>query len=97
MDAFVAGFSPAGSLLFCTYLGGSGDDRAFGVTVDSANNTYVTGYTSSTNFPLANPFQTRLGGTRDAFVAKLNPAGMPAFQHLSGRVRRRYRTRSPST
>jgi hypothetical protein len=76
VDAFVAGFSPTGgSLLFCTYLGGSGDDRAFGVTVDSANNTYVTGYTSSTNFPLANPFQSRLGGTRDAFVTKLNPAG----------------------
>ncbi len=76
VDAFVAGFSPAGgTLLFCTYLGGSGDDRAFGVAVDSANNTYITGQTSSSNFPVVNGYQTHLSGTRDAFVAKLNAAG----------------------
>ena len=62
-------------MLFCTYLGGSADDRAFGVAVDSSNNTYVTGQTSSTNFPLLLPLQKKLSGPRDAFVAKLNPAG----------------------
>ena len=76
VDAFVAGFSPAGgNLLFCTYLGGSADDRAFAVAVNGANNTYVTGQTSSTNFPVLNAVQSKLKGTRDAFVAKLNPAG----------------------
>jgi hypothetical protein len=76
VDAFIAGFSPAGgSLVFCTYLGGSSDDRAFGVAVDSSNNTYVTGWTSSTNFPVQSALQARLKGTRDAFIAKLNPAG----------------------
>jgi hypothetical protein len=76
VDAFVAGFGPAGgNLLFCTYLGGSADDRAFGVAVDATNNTYITGQTSSTNFPVLNAVQTKLKGTRDAFVAKLNPAG----------------------
>jgi hypothetical protein len=76
VDAFVASFSPdGGTLNYCTYLGGSGDDRAFGMTVDLAMNTYVTGWTSSTNFPVVGAFQTRLSGTRDAFVAKLNPAG----------------------
>jgi hypothetical protein len=76
VDAFVAGFSAAGgNLLFCTYLGGSADDRAFGVAVDAANNTYITGQTSSTNFPVVNAVQTKLKGTRDAFVAKLNAAG----------------------
>jgi len=76
VDAFVAGFSPSGgSLIFCTYLGGSADDRAFGVAVDSSNNTYITGQTSSLNFPLVLPFQRKLSGARDAFVAKLNPAG----------------------
>jgi hypothetical protein len=76
VDAFVAGFSPAGgALLFCTYLGGSGDDRAFGVAVDASNNTYVTGQTSSTNFPVVGGVQNKLKGARDAFVAKLNPAG----------------------
>jgi len=76
VDAFVAGFSPAGGQLeFCTYLGGTSDDRAFGIAVDASNNTYLTGWTSSSNFPLSSPLQTKLGGTRDAFVAKLSPAG----------------------
>jgi hypothetical protein len=76
VDAFVASFSPdGGSLNYCTYLGGSGDDRAFAVTVDAAMNTYLTGWTQSVNFPLKGAFQTRLSGPRDAFVAKLNPAG----------------------
>ena len=75
LSASVAGFNPKGALLFCTYLGGSGDDRAFAVAVDSSNNTYVTGWTSSPNFPLVGGVQSKLGGTRDAFVAKLNPAG----------------------
>jgi hypothetical protein len=76
VDAFVAGFSPSGgSLLFCTYLGGSSDDRAFGLAVDAAANTYVTGWTSSTNFPVLGGVQAKLSGSRDAFVAKLNPSG----------------------
>ncbi|MEP6717383.1 MAG: SBBP repeat-containing protein, partial [Terriglobia bacterium] len=76
VDAFVAAFNPAGgSMIYCTFLGGSGDDRAYGVTVDGSNNTYVTGSTASSNFPVTGAFQTRLSGTRDAFVAKLNPAG----------------------
>jgi hypothetical protein len=75
VDAFVAGFNPSGGLIFCTYLGGSGDDRAFGIAVDSSNNTYITGWTQSANFPTVNPAQSKIKGTRDAFVAKLNPAG----------------------
>jgi len=76
VDAFVAAFSPvSGQLVYCTYLGGSGDDRAFGVAVDADNNTYVTGWTSSRNFPVRNARQALLSGARDAFVTKLNPAG----------------------
>jgi hypothetical protein len=76
VDAFVAGFSPSGGqLLFCTYLGGTGQDEALGIAVDSSNNTYITGWTSSSNFPVVNAAQTRLSGARDAFITKLNPAG----------------------
>lgn len=76
VDAFVAAFSPGGGqLLYCTYLGGIGDDRAFGIAVDAANNTYVTGWTSSYNFPVLGPYQSHLNGARDAFVTKLNPTG----------------------
>lgn len=76
VDAFVANFSPVGGqLVYCTYLGGSGDDRAFGVAVDASNNTYVTGWSSSANFPVVGGVQARLSGARDAFIAKLNPTG----------------------
>ncbi len=76
VDAVVANFSPVGGqLVWCTYLGGSGDDRAFGVAVDASNNTYVTGWSSSVNFPVVGGVQSHLSGARDAFVAKLNPAG----------------------
>ena len=76
VDAFIAKLGPGGNnLIYCTYLGGRGDDRAFGVAVDSSGNAYVTGWTSSSAFPTVAPLQSALNGTRDAFVAKLNPAG----------------------
>ncbi|MCC7176733.1 MAG: SBBP repeat-containing protein [Bryobacterales bacterium] len=77
VDAFVAKLDPTGTtLLYCTYLGGSGDDRAFGVAVDREGKAYVTGWTYSSNFPTTSGARQRsLGGGRDAFVAKLNSAG----------------------
>ena len=83
-DAFVAKFSPTGSLLYLTYLGGSGDDVATGIAVDAAGNAYVTGFTNSGNFPTtAGAFQTKYGGQGgnerlrlgDAFVSKISPNG----------------------
>ncbi len=79
-DAFVAKLDPTGSLIFSTFLGGSGDDFGNGVAVDSSGNAYVTGDTRSTNFPTAGPpFQSTCGacssGQSNAFVAKLNAAG----------------------
>lgn len=75
VDAFVASFTYTGQLRYCTYLGGSFDDRAFGLALDGAQNVYITGQTSSTNFPLVSPLQTKLSGSRDAFVAKLSYSG----------------------
>jgi hypothetical protein len=75
-DAFVTKLSPTGSaLVYSTYLGGSGGDFANGIVVDSAGNAYVTGQTSSTNFPTKNPFQGASTGGSDAFVTKLSPTG----------------------
>ncbi|MFB3778502.1 MAG: SBBP repeat-containing protein [Bryobacteraceae bacterium] len=77
VEAFVAKLNSTGSsLVYCTYLGGSSDDRAFGIAVDSSGNAYLTGWTYSTNFPTTTGARQRtLGGGRDAFVSKLNPAG----------------------
>ncbi len=74
-DAFVAKLNPSGSaLVYSTYLGGSGFDRGFGIAIDAAGNAYVTGDTTSTNFPTTLgvlPY----GGNGDAFVTALNSTG----------------------
>jgi hypothetical protein len=77
-DAFVTKLNPAGSaLIYSTFLGGSDREghETYGLAIDSAGNAYVTGSTSSTNFPTANAFQGTLAGVRDIFVAKLNATG----------------------
>jgi hypothetical protein len=75
-DAFVTKINPSGNaLVYSTYLGGSGDDYARGIAVDSSGNAYITGTTGSSNFPMANAFQSVPGGGGDAFVTKINPSG----------------------
>ncbi|HSP67066.1 MAG TPA: SBBP repeat-containing protein, partial [Bryobacteraceae bacterium] len=71
-DVFVTKLTPAGAISFSTYLGGSNEEHAGGIAVDSANNIYVAGGTSSVNFPLAVPLQASNGGSQDAFVAKIS-------------------------
>jgi len=74
-DAFITKFAPNGSsLIYSTYLGGANSDSASGIAVDSSQNVYVVGDTSSTDFPTRNPLQPVMGGSFDAFVAKLRPA-----------------------
>jgi Beta-propeller repeat/Domain of unknown function DUF11 len=75
LDAFVAKITPKPGFtlpVYCTYLGGSGDDIGFGIAVDTSNNAYITGSTTSTDwiFPTA-AFQTLYGGGGDAFIAKI--------------------------
>lgn len=77
-DGFVAKIDPTGTtLLYSTYLGGSGDDGVIGIAVDSAGNAYLTGSTNSTDFPgvTAGSLQSANGGGLDAFAAKLSPTG----------------------
>jgi Beta-propeller repeat len=59
-SAFVTKFSPDGSsLVYSTYLGGNGADHAYAIAVDSSGNAYVTGLTTSPNFPItAGAYQT---------------------------------------
>jgi phospholipase C len=75
-DAFVAQINPAGSaLIFSTYLGGSGNDEGNGIALNTSGNAYVTGDTTSSDFPTMNPLQPANGGGQDAFVAQLNSTG----------------------
>jgi hypothetical protein len=81
-DAFVAKFDPSqsgeASLVYSTYLGGSGPgttESGRAITVDGSGNAYVVGYTNSDDFPTLNAFQGSLNGTQDGFLTKLNAAG----------------------
>jgi len=73
-DAFVAKVSNDGSALeFSTFLGGSGDEAGRGIAVDAAGNAYVVGETTSSDFAgTTGVVQTAFGGTRDAFVTRLD-------------------------
>ena len=62
-------------LLYSSFLGGSQVDIGTDVALDAAGNIYITGSTSSLNFPLANPAQPAKAAGSDAFVTKLNPSG----------------------
>jgi hypothetical protein len=87
-DAFVTKFNPAGSaLIYSTYLGGTADEAAYSVALDSDRNIYLTGYTDSVDFPRQNAMQQSCGSIvpgyfsllqceeDEAFVTKIAAAG----------------------
>jgi len=75
-NAFVTKLNTDGSgLVFSTYLGGNGFDAATGVAIDAHGSVYVTGNTSSTNFPTVKPFQAANQGNGDGFVSKFGASG----------------------
>ncbi len=75
-DAFITKLNSSGNaIIYSTYLGGSREDEGWRITVDSEGAAYVTGETSSVNFPTKNPFQEDLRGTHDAFITKVNTSG----------------------
>ena len=73
-DAYLAKITKDGSaVLYSTYLGGSGNDVANAISIDSSGNAYLTGSTTSGDFPQGTAKEfTTLSGGQDAFVAKLN-------------------------
>ncbi|MFW9914341.1 MAG: SBBP repeat-containing protein [Candidatus Thorarchaeota archaeon] len=83
-DAFIAKFSANGSLLFSTYLGGEKSERVYDIALDAAGNCYVTGYTSSEDFPVKNAYQSIKKGGVDAFISKFAVNGTLLFSTFLG-------------
>jgi len=73
---FLAKLDPSGSnLVYADYIGGSSPDFGYALTLDSANNVYLTGATESTDFPLVNAYQASLPGYLNGFVTKISADG----------------------
>jgi hypothetical protein len=91
-DAFVAEFTSAGALVMSSYLGGSSSDLAIECTVDAAGTLVVTGATSSSDFPTANPVQSAIASTDtlDAYVWTLDVMGATPFSTYLGGAGKEY-------
>jgi hypothetical protein len=88
-DAFVAKLTPSGALAFASFIGGHGNDKSYAIAIDSAGAAYITGSTTSTDFPTSpGAYNSSLSvdpcdgaepdapvPCSDAFVAKLSPNG----------------------
>jgi hypothetical protein len=72
-DAFVTKIDKFGALVYSTYLGGSASDEGLAIAVDGAGNAYITGATSSANFPATGTFT--FSGATQAFLTKIAPMG----------------------
>jgi Beta-propeller repeat len=77
MDGFVVKLDPSGALNYSTYVGGSNDDEALGIAVDSEQHAFVTGDTSSSNFPHLGALShgAPQNGGFTAFVTRILPDG----------------------
>jgi hypothetical protein len=76
VDAFVTKFNPdLSDLVYSTYLGGDGEDRGWRLVIDDSDAVYLTGYTTSSDFPTQNAFQEDKSGSSDVFVTKIDPNG----------------------
>jgi hypothetical protein len=71
-DAFTFKLNAAGNKVYSTYIGGSGDDRGLAIAVSTTLTPYISGCTTSTNFPTKIPSQAALAGGMDAFVVRFN-------------------------
>jgi len=75
-DFFIVKIKSSGkTLLYSTYLGGSCYDIGHGIAIDDQGSVYVTGKTSSSDFPLQNPFDDTVDGPGDVAVVKINSKG----------------------
>lgn len=73
---FVAKLDPTGSnLVYSDYIGGSNQDLGFALTLDSADDVYVSGSTESADFPVVNPYQSSLPGLYSGFLTKISANG----------------------
>ena len=84
-EAFYAKMDSAGRLIFSSFLGGSGEDNAYGIAVDTNGNFAIGGSTESLDFPVRRARQPVFGGgTEDGFIALFDSSGVPRWSSYLG-------------
>jgi hypothetical protein len=89
---YFPGTGHATSIVYSTFLGGDSGDYGWDIAVDSSGSAYITGFTSSINFPTQNAIQKLSGGgSINAFVSKFSPSGYELIYstYLGGSVEER--------
>lgn len=88
IDAYIAVLGPAGmQLLYAAVIGGTDEDACYGMSLDAQGSPYLTGYTTSSDFPTVHPIETDAGNAdTDVFVTKLasNGASLVYSTYLGG-------------
>ncbi|HLZ09066.1 MAG TPA: SBBP repeat-containing protein, partial [Chloroflexota bacterium] len=84
-DAFVTKLDPDGNIVYSTYIGGTSYDSASSMAVDASGSVYVTGSTSSLDFPVTTgAYSTKPPQSNPSFVFKLDPNGKLAWSTFFG-------------
>lgn len=74
-DFFIAKFSKSGNRIWSTYFGGGNEEYGHGISIDTASNVYITGYSASSGLATSGAYQTTLAGADDGVIAKFNKNG----------------------
>jgi hypothetical protein len=84
-DLFIAALNSTGTgLIYATFWGGSSDESKPAIAVDATHNLYITGATTSSDFPTVLPLEGTFGGFHTAFVIKLSSNGTPVYATYLG-------------
>jgi Beta-propeller repeat len=84
-DAYVASYAANGRMRWATYLGGTDKEYGLGIVLDSHDNLYVSGETSSSDFPVTvGPAQSHYGGNQDGFIVTFTATGVPGWATFLG-------------
>ncbi len=84
IDVFVAKLTATGTLAWSTYLGGSADEKGYGIAVDASGNALVTGLIEFPGDWVSGGFDTSYNGGVDAYMAKLGPSGSHVWSTFLG-------------
>lgn len=77
-------FDPTSCYAYSTFLGGGDQDWVQGISIDQNGSCYVTGETSSVDFPTYSAYDSTLNGSSDGFVSKLNADGTLNYSTFLG-------------